>query len=458
MGLTESYPRILVAGTYSGAGKTTVSLGLMGVLCKKGLDIRPFKVGPDYIDPGHHKRVTGKGSRNLDSWMMDRDTVRDVFCRSASGGDISIIEGVMGLYDGVYGEDEKGSSAHLAKILSCPVILVVDAASQSRSVAAVVKGFEAFDPKVSFAGVVVNRLGSERHARSVRRAIEYHTGLPVLGLLPRKQSMRLPSRHLGLHTGLEDFGEVYKKMSEWVESHIDIEQIRRVACSAPDVLFPQNKIFSETGVRKPFRVGVAYDKAFQFYYEDNFDLIEGRGGKIIRFSPINGDALPENLDWLYLGGGYPELYARQISENRSLLDQIKRFADDGGVILAECGGMMILTEGITDQQGRFFPMAGIFSTGCRMEKKRQGLGYIQLEINRDSLFGNRGDKLRVHEFHYSRLENDRTEKIFTVTKEGEKYSKTGGMLVNNCLGTYAHLHFAANLQFFDNLFQYAVSR
>jgi cobyrinic acid a,c-diamide synthase len=436
--------KVLIAGTHSGVGKTSVSLGLMGALRNKSLDVRPFKVGPDYIDPGHHMQATGNVSRNLDSWMMDAEVVREIFCRSASGADISIIEGVMGLYDGVYGENEVGSSAHVAKILSCPVILVVDASSQSRSIAAVVKGFETLDVDVNLAGVIVNRLGSNRHTCSVKKAIESHTDLPVLGLLPRTDTINLPSRHLGLHTSLEDFKNVYGKMAEWAEDHLDLERIQDIANSAPTTPLPQSKIFVSSDNINPFRVGVACDMAFQFYYQDNFDLIECRGGEIIRFSPLNGDPLPENIDWLYLGGGYPEIYAKEISKNRKLLEQIKQFADNGGVILAECGGMMVLCEGITDMEGQFFPMAGVFPTRCRMEKKRQGLGYINIEFTRDTPFGKTGDKLRAHEFHYSCLEDDRTEKVFTITKEGDNKNKAGGMIYKNCLGTYAHLHFSVN--------------
>lgn len=436
-------PRILIAGTRSGVGKTTISLGLMGALRGRGQEVRPFKVGPDFIDPGHHRRVTGHCSRNLDSWMMGDEVVREVFCRSVSGGDIAIIEGVMGLYDGAFGDSEMGSTAHVAKILSCPVILVLDASSQSRSIAAVVQGFKTFDPELNLAGAIVNRLGSERHGRSIRQAITNHTDIPVLGLLPRMPSIDLPSRHLGLHTDWEGFEEVYAKMAAWVENYLDLDRINQIAGTAPDIPFTQSKVFAEAEKPKTFRVGVAYDKAFQFYYEDNFDLIECRGGEIIRFSPLNGDPLPDNLDWLYLGGGYPELYAREISRNSQLLDQIKQFVENDGIVLAECGGMMILTEGITDIEGHSHPMAGIFPTRCRMEKKRQGLGYIELKLNRDTPFGKKGDNIRAHEFHYSCLEDDRTEKVFTISKVGEERQKTGGMLIKNCLGTYAHLHFAA---------------
>ena len=435
-------PRVLIAGTHSGVGKTSVSLGLMGALRNMGLDVHPFKVGPDYIDPGHHNQITGNRSRNLDSWMMDDETVREIFYRSA--GEISVVEGVMGLYDGVYGDNETGSSAHVAKILSCPVLLVLDAVSQSRSIAAVVEGFKTFDTALNLAGVIINRLGSDRHARSVQQAIEHHTDLPVLGLLPRCQDIGLPSRHLGLHTGLEDFSAVYSKIIKWIENYLDLERIKVIAGSATNTPHSRSKIFTNTEHGTPFRVGVAYDKAFQFYYEDNLDLIEYRGGKIVRFSPLNGDQLPEDIDWLYLGGGYPEIYAHEISRNYQLLGQIKKFAENNGKILAECGGMMVLTEGITDLAGKFFPMAGIFPTRCRMERKRQGLGYITLEFNRDTPFANTGDKLRAHQFHYSRLEEDRTEKVLTITREGEKYPIPGGMLFKNCLGTYAHLHFAVN--------------
>lgn len=437
-------PRILIAGTRSGVGKTTISLGLMGALCNRGQQVQPFKVGPDFIDPGHHKRVTGNCSRNLDSWMMGDEVVREIFCRSASRADISIIEGVMGLYDGAFGDSEAGSTAYVAKILSCPVLLVLDASSQSRSIAAVVQGFKTFDPELNLAGVIVNRLGSERHARSVEQAITHHTDIPVLGLLPRTPSIDLPSRHLGLHTGWEGFEDVYAKMAVWLENYLDLDKINQIARSAPDIPIPQSKLFIETEKTKTFRVGVAYDKAFQFYYEDNFDLIKCRGGEIIRFSPLNGDPLPDNLDWLYLGGGYPELYIHEITQNLTLLDQIKQFVENDGIVLAECGGMMILTEGITDIKGRFYPMAGIFPTRCLMEQERQGLGYIRLEMNRDTPFGKKGDIIRAHEFHYSCLADDRTEKLFTISKVGGKQQKTGGMLIKNCLGTYAHLHFASN--------------
>ncbi len=451
-------PAFVLSGVSSGSGKTTVSLGLMAAFCRRGLRVAPFKCGPDFIDPGLHQLVTGNISRNIDLWMMGEEFTRRSFTRNAAGADIAIIEGVMGMFDGGL-----SSSATLAKKLDLPNILVIDARSMAESAAAIVKGFESLDKKSGVAGVILNRIGSERHLQLVKEAIEKHCKAEVLGYLPRSLEFSIPSRHLGLLTGDEApiSKEAVKSLAKAIEQHIDLDRIislcQRDNPADTNAVTDAAALSFEKGEKKakPCKIAVAKDKAFCFYYQDNFDLLEAAGAELCFFSPLQDKAMPK-ADMLYLGGGYPELYAKELSENSKMLQSIREFAHSGGHIFAECGGFMYLTEGI-DQESEnggegqaFFPLLGIFPVRAKMNKRRTSLGYRELTTVKESFFGPVGTILRGHEFHYSSISPmpEEIERIFSVNNgEMEGYRK------NNIVGGYMHLHFGFTPQVVSNLLE-----
>ncbi|MFQ5957265.1 MAG: cobyrinate a,c-diamide synthase, partial [Candidatus Brocadiales bacterium] len=336
-------PRILIAGTHSGVGKTTLTLALMAGLRKRGLDVQGFKVGPDYIDPSHHTAVTGRPARNLDTWMMGSDACLETFQRAASGADISVIEGVMGLYDGHRDGTGAGSTADLAKLLCSPVILLVDAKGLARSAAALVMGYKGFDKEVPLAGVILNNVSSEKHLQFLKVPIEKHCNLPVLGYLSRNSQLTLPERHLGLIPYGEGkvSADFYTSLVKQLE-HVDIERIQEIADSSVNMPTHPETIFCHPGDQVAARIALARDEAFSFYYEDNLDLLRSYGAELIPFSPLRDSTLPSDIDAVYIGGGFPELYARELELNNAMRAEIKMAADTGVVIYGECGGMMYL--------------------------------------------------------------------------------------------------------------------
>ncbi len=456
--MTHSPPAFVLSGVSSGSGKTTVSLGLMAAFCKRGLQVAPFKCGPDFIDPGLHQLVTGTISRNIDLWMMGEEFACRSFRRNASGADIAIIEGVMGMFDG-----GTSSSAALAKKLSLPNILVIDARSMAESAAALVKGFESLDPESGVAGVILNRIGSARHLQLVQDAIEKHCQAQVLGYLPRNLQFSIPSRHLGLLTGDEApiSREALDTLAESIEQHISLDRIIELCTQKNTVKELDNTITVKTTSypsARRCRIAVARDKAFCFYYQDNLDLLEAAGAELRFFSPLQNATMPE-ADILYLGGGYPELYAQRLSVNTEMLRSIRDFAHSGGHIFAECGGFMYLTQGIEKESTEdiektdFFPLLGIFPVQAKMNKKRTSLGYRELTTMAESFFGDAGTILRGHEFHYSSISTmpEKIERIFSVNN-----GKMEGYRWKNVVGGYMHLHFGFAPQAIDNLLSSAL--
>ncbi|MBU3967404.1 MAG: hydrogenobyrinic acid a,c-diamide synthase (glutamine-hydrolyzing) [Euryarchaeota archaeon] len=427
-----STPAILIAGTGSSVGKTTVALGLMAALRRK-FKVQPFKVGPDFIDPGHHTHICGRASRNLDSYIMGEKGVVETFTRASSDADFCVIEGVMGLYDGL-DATEIASTAHVAKILDVPVLLVVDARGVSRSLAAVVKGFSEFDT-VNIQGIIINNAGSERHVKLVRDSL---TGagikIPVIGALPKNKDISIPSRHLGLHMASENTINV-KLLSEFIEKHIDMETVNNIAntYTAPCVeLKEPEETFN-------VRVGIAQDSAFCFYYQDSLDALKRQGADIVFFSPMSDD-LPQ-VDGLYLGGGYPELYAKEL-ETSGTREQIKKAADDGMPIYGECGSLMYLNETLTTE--RTYRMAGILGAGSRMTDKLQGLGYTEAQVVSDSPLSKKGTMIRGHEFHYSVTDCDRDARFAYRLRRGKGViDGKDGLMEHNTLASYMHTHPAA---------------
>ncbi len=419
-------------------------MGMMASLIRRGHSVAPFKVGPDFIDPGHHSRITGTISRNLDGWMLSQEYNLHCFGKNAQFANIAVIEGVMGLFDGYDGKSEAGSTAQIAKWLGLPVVLIVDAKSMARSAAAIVQGFERFDPNVVFAGVVFNHVGSSRHLRYLKEALADHVNMPCLGGISYEEAVCIPERHLGLVTSYEHClsDDTVEHLGEVIEKHVDMD---RLLSLMPDIQIAGDSTGGRT-IRQ-CRIGVAMDEAFCFYYQDNLDLLEFYGAELLFFSPMRDSALPEDIDGLYLGGGYPELFAKRLSNNHNLLKQIRDRSLDGMPIYAECGGFMYLCQELKDKTGRKHQMAGCFPYGSAMSDKLKSLGYREITLLNDTILGRAGQVIRGHEFHYSdivRRETDEAiEEIYKVSDRAGEDKVSEGFRRRRTLGSYIHLHFGS---------------
>jgi cobyrinic acid a,c-diamide synthase len=431
---------LLVGGTASGVGKTTVTLAIIACLRRRGFVVQPCKGGPDFLDTTHHSRIAGRNSRNLDTWMLSPQSNREVLSRAAVGADAVVVEGMMGLFDGKDGIAETGSSAEIAKMLKLPVLLVLDCAKSARSVAATVLGFECFDPDLPLAGLILNRVAGLHHYQLLESAIQARCKTPILGWLPREPTIAIPERHLGLHAAGEREISL-DTLANLTEKHFKFDALLKLE-------FPLDTAVSPATVKAEsphVRIGVARDQAFSFYYEDNLDLLREQGAEIILFSPIADGNLPSDLDALYFGGGYPELYARELSANTPMLDQIRAFARSGGHIYAECGGLLYLSQQLSTADGSIYPMLGILPFDMEMTSKLVDFGYVTVTFTQDCLLGPRGATIRGHSFHYSRI-CSYTE---VATSYQVDYSLSGtqqreGFTHGNVLASYVHLHFGAN--------------
>lgn len=437
----------LIAAPHSGAGKTTITLSLLALLMKRGHTVQSYKVGPDYIDPMHHAAVTGRPGANLDSWMLSPETNKAVFARYSNGADTLLVEGVMGLYDGIDGVSRAGSSAEIARSLGLPILLVLDARSMARSVAALAKGFTSYEPDLKFAGILLNRVGSPAHERILREALS--DGPPVLGVFGRNTGVSLGERHLGLVTP-----EDSDLTPDWVDTlarfaadSVDLDRTLSLT-RIPDPPPPPAKALAG----KKLKLAVARDRAFAFYYNENFSVLETLGAELAFFSPVEGDGLPQGADALYLGGGYPELYAERLSSNEAFMSSVKGLHARGGAIYAECGGFMTLCRSITDKEGKLCPMAGIFPADVRMRTGLSRLGYREVEGATGTNF--EGMKARGHEFHYSEIDSmpdDVKRGYLTSNARGEPLLPEG-YVAGSALGGYIHLHFASNPSFAGKIF------
>lgn len=443
---------LIIAGTHSGVGKTTVTVGILDALKRKGLTVQSFKVGPDFIDAGLHELTTGRLSRNLDLWMCGKDFVLDCYRTHTAGSQIAIVEGVMGMFDG-----GAASTAEVAKTLGLPVMLVVDAHSMAESAAALVRGFEAFDASVDVAGVIFNRAGGERHVRILTDAMERYTGVKVLGHLPGNAEFSIPERHLGLFTKEEDpipdnvMSSISKSVAENINTDLLLELARPLA--GPQKI--TNRFSTHSSGTKT-RIAVAKDRAFCFYYEDNLDMLRRAGCDVVPFSPLSDMELPEQVDAVYLGGGYPELYARALSGNKSMLKAVRKWAVSGKPLYAECGGLMYLSMGIYDFDGNFHGMAELFPFETAMKKGRANLGYREVRLLKDSIVGRKGDILRGHEFHYSKIKTEEpmAETAYEVNKYGGgRFSE--GYCMKKTLASYVHIHFGSNPGIADSFVKFA---
>jgi len=425
---------LMIAGTHSGVGKTSLALGLMGALQGQGASVAPFKVGPDYIDPMYHSRVVGRPSRNLDTWLMPVDEVRAVFARglraAGAGSVVGLVEGVMGLFDGRAGAGDDCSSAQIAKLLGIPVVLVVDSSSMARSAAAIVHGFASFDPALNVVGVILNKVASASHARMLRESVE--PVLPVLGLVPRRPELGLESRHLGLVPTVEReavdavLGEIVKH----VEEHVDLDALLALAGRLELTALESSRL--ERSSRR--RIGVARDRAFSFYYQDNLEALEDEGATLEYFSPADGETCSD-CDALYLGGGFPEVYAAELAANQRLRRRVKEMADEGRPIYAECGGYLYLGEEIT-YQGERHQMAGVLPLSTTLEKTRLRMGYASGRAQSPHPLS--GLEFKGHLFHYSRT-TGRHRPAYRITKRDEEFQE--GWAGRELVASYLHLHF-----------------
>jgi cobyrinic acid a,c-diamide synthase len=463
----------VISAPLSGSGKTTVTLGLLSALRKRGIAVQPFKVGPDFIDPGLHEIASGVASHNLDGWMLSRETNECLFASALVDQKVAVVEGVMGLFDGFDGKSERGSTAEMAVWLDLPVIFVVDAHAMGRSAAALVQGFRSFDPRVKFAGVIFNRVGSERHFRILADAVN---DLPILGWLPADSSIEIPERHLGLFTAKEEMVvERIRAVGELFTAHINVDvilessppQLRRGGAKrrggadqgktstdqhrpsrgfssgfalsgsrcADSALPSSAEEGSSLNPRSRKRVALAHDKAFSFYYQANRLALEEAGAEIIEFSTITDHEVPD-ADLLYIGGGYPELYREELEANTRMRASIRRFIESGKKFYAECGGLMYLAESIDAAQ-----MIGIVPVRIEMTDRLVDFGYCEIRTASQSILGPAGTTARGHQFHYSRAVGAQGG-LYHVQQGPRSYGE--GFVFPNGVASYIHLHFLSN--------------
>lgn len=433
--------RVVVAGVTSGVGKTSVALGIMRGLSKRGLRVQPFKVGPDFIDPSYHSLISNRKSRNLDVWMMGRKGVLECFASACQDADVAVIEGVMGLYDGVSGKNDFASTAHVAKILDAPIVLVVDASKGARSIAAIILGFLHFDRKLQIRAIILNKVAGERHAKYIIDALADKVKVPVIGVLHRNSKVQMQERHLGLVPALElkaAKNDMISRTARYISESLDLDKILNLCSST---------VLMDAHFSPPLpaiaRIAVALDESFNFYYEDNLAALKRSGANLVFFSPVKDEKLPDDVHGLILGGGFPEVLADKLEGNRSMVRSIRRAVNEGMPIYGECGGLMYLTRSISGYRGerKVRKMAGIVDADTIMTGMLT-LNYTDADCS-GSIFGN--IHLRGHEFHYSSIENIASDSRFAYSmKKGNGITgKYDGFIINdNSLAAYMHLHFA----------------
>lgn len=445
--------KILIAGTGSGVGKTTISLGIMHALTKRKLKVQPYKVGPDYIDPSYHTFITGRYSRNLDSYMLEDEKIKYIVKESSKDADISVVEGVMGLYDG-YGIDlDDCTSSYTSKLLKAPVILVINAKAMATSAAAMVLGYKMIDENVNIAGVITNNVKSESHYSLLKESIEKYTGVEVLGYFPPNKEFSLESRHLGLVPSVEinSLKVKFDNLAEEIEKYINIDRIIEIAETDDfETSFNLNDFIEKNKV-KDKTIAIAYDKAFNFYYRENIELFEKLGMNVEYFSPINDKELPK-CDYVYIGGGFPEIFAKELDENKEIRFSIMNAHINKIPIYGECGGLMYLGEKLEDQNKDIYNMVGIFKGYSKMTSSLKRFGYCLGEAKKDTILAKKGKIIKGHEFHHSVFESEeecayymRKIKDNKIVDEWE-----GGYSKDSTLATYLHTHFYNNLDCIAN--------
>lgn len=437
--------RAVIAGTGSAVGKTTISTGIMSALSSE-YNVQPFKAGPDYIDPTYHGLATGNVSRNLDSFFMSDGQIREAFERGikSSKSDMGIIEGVRGLYEGISPLGDVGSTASVAKALNAPVILILNSRSLVKSAAAVVIGFKTLDPSIRIDGVILNYVKNKKHYLKTKEAVEKLSDTPVIGGIPRKEAITVEQRHLGLVPAVER-ENILQSIEKWGEemiNNIDLDALIAIMKNSGDLPSGREPIWEE-GNKKPVRIGVAMDEVFTFYYKENIESLEANKAKIIPFSPTHDETIPD-VDGLYIGGGYPEIFAKELSRNISMRESILKFHNDAHPIYAECGGLMYLSKSINGHS-----MCNVFKYPSNMTKNVQALSYVISEAQNDNIILNKGDQFKGHEFHYSKIEIDgkNPKYAFKILRGRGIDGSNDGLMENNTVASYVHTHVSACPQF-----------
>ncbi|MCF6095540.1 cobyrinate a,c-diamide synthase [Thermovorax subterraneus] len=431
----------MIAGTHSGSGKTTLALGIMGAFSEMG-QVAAFKVGPDYIDTAYHRFVTKAPSYNLDVFMQGEEKLRELYIKKSQGRFVSVVEGVMGLFDGL---DDTGhaSSAHVAKVLGIPVVLVVDASGMARSISAMVKGYKEFDEGLNVKGVILNRVNSESHYLLLKRCLMQDLKLPALGYLPYDEELSLPERHLGLLPVWEmrNLEGKFEKLFEKIKKYVDLEQLLEIASCDENFEYPCDNIPSQGEDR--VKIGVAMDEAFNFYYQQSLETLKDLGAELVFFSPLKDPSLPEGISGLIIGGGFPEVFAERLSSNKDMMKSVREAFEAGMPIYAECGGLMYLGRSIIDEAGKSFPMVGVFELDSVMTDGLKRFGYAEATVVGETVLAPPGAVVKGHEFHYSEVVNAKEKTSYIVKKRSGKTYRCG-FTKKNCLGTFLHLDFYAN--------------
>lgn len=440
-------PRFILAGLSGGTGKTIVSLALARAFRRMGKTVAPFKKGPDYIDAKWLSLAAGRPCSNLDPYFHGDETLKSLLYHKSQGADVSLIEGNRGLFDG---KDEHGSasSAELARKLDTPVILTIDCTKMTRTVAAVVQGCALFESGLKLAGVILNRTAGERHRSILKKSIETHTDIPILGMLPKIVENPIPERHMGLMSDQEydgsDYGDEHQALealADMAEEWLDLDAVLRVAASVAPFASAPSPIFPGAPAERQARIGYVHDAALWFYYPENLEALEHAGAELVRLSLLSDTPWPE-IDGLYLGGGFPEVFARDIAQNKPILQHIKRLSEAGLPVYAECGGFMVLCE-FLETGGERYPMANVFPVGTSFCPKPQGLGYTEAVIRQENVFYPQGDTVLGHEFHYSLcLDHDSATLDFAMAMHRGKGAGLGrdGLLYKNTFAGYNHIH------------------
>ncbi len=449
----KTFKAFCIAGVSSGSGKTSISLGLMRALKRRGFDVQPYKCGPDYIDPSFHSQSAGNPSVNLDLWICGRSFVKETFAshmREHRNG-IAVVEGVMSLFDGANPESIEGSTADIAMEIDVPVFLVFNAKGMGGSAAALIKGFHEFLPGLRTAGVIANFVSSQNHAEVIRKALDFHKLPPLVGAIPANPEIVLPERHLGLVPSQENYKQSawYDMLADFIEKHIDIDKLLELADKKNSE--PPREASAVQGKRP--KLGIAMDEAFHFYYQDNLTMLEEAGIELVKFSPVNDSRIPEGLDGIYIGGGFPELFAEQIASNDSMKESIRNFSKSGKTVYAECGGLIYLSKWLFDGKQEY-PFCGLFDFGIAMGTKLQALGYRNLEISEDCILGKAGMKMKAHEFHWSFISEQAAHKCVYNSKSakpGAEWTAAGFEVNGNTVASYAHIHFASNPELIQSI-------
>ena len=440
--MQRNIPRLVIAATQSGAGKTTIVTGILAALRERGFIVQSYKIGPDYIDPGYHSLASGLPAHNLDSWLISKERLKEIFVETSQDADIAIIEGVMGLYDG--GRNGISSTAEIAKLLDAPIVLVIDARSMGASAAAIALGFREYDKDVNLAGVVLNRIGSDNHKAIIEEALN-DIGIKCLGAIKRNSNLSTPERHLGLlPTSENETTELIKNIGDAINSQVNIKELIKISNSQREITITEKNPEFLTS-HSTLKIAVANDEAFNFYYLESLRVMEKFGAEIVNFSPLHDKEL-SNVDGLIIGGGFPEMFAAQLEANITMRESIKTAANNGLPMFAECGGYMYLMNELIDFSGKAYKMSGVIDNSAKMNDKLQMVGYVEASLTSDCILGKAGDKFHAHEFHFSNELNNNGQNAFNCVRIRNSHNYSAGFVNDNIVASYLHIHFAGCIE------------